>query len=263
MQSPLEHTQEQSDLHPAGNSFSRRSLVKSLAGLGVAAAVLTPPLALVSPTAARSTDSLIVNTPGARLRSGPGTGYRTLASLAKGTEVRYLADGGSANGYRWYKVRVLATGKEGFVAASLLSAPDGGTSPDPVIIGTARTTAAVNLRSGPSTSHQVLRVVPSGATVKISGTVRNGFRYVTHNGLAGWIADQYLASDVPGDGPYDPNYATTTAALNLRTEPSLSARVLLVMPEGARVRLLEGGSGQFRKVSYNGTVGWAAYAYLN
>lgn len=177
--------------------------------------------------------------------------------------MRYLADGGSANGYRWYKVLVLATGKEGFVAATLLSAPDGGTGSDPVIIGTARTTATVNLRSGPSTSNQVLRVVPSGATVRISGTVRNGFRYVIHNGLAGWIADQYLKSDVPGDGPYDPNFATTTAALNLRAAPSLSARVLLVMPEGARVRRLEGGSGRFRKVSYNGTTGWAAYAYLN
>ncbi len=108
------------------------------------------------------------------------------------------------------------------------------TTPDPVIIGTARTTANVNLRSGPSTSHQILRVVSAGTTIQISGTVKNGFRY-----------------------------ATTTVALNLRAEPSLSARVLLVMPEGARVRLLEGGSGQFRKVSYNGTVGWAAYAYLN
>ncbi|HEV2108757.1 MAG TPA: SH3 domain-containing protein, partial [Thermomicrobiales bacterium] len=220
-------------------------------------------LSLMSPASARSTDSLIVNTAGARLRSGPGTSYRILASLAKGTEVRYLADGGSANGYRWYKVRVLATGQEGFMAASLLSAPDGGTGSDPVIIGSARTTANVNLRSGPSTSNQVLRVVAAGSTVQISGTVRSGFRYVIHNGLAGWIADQYLVSDVPGDGPYDPNFATTTAALNLRAEPSLSARVLLVMPEGARVRLLDGGSGQFRKVSYNGTVGWAAYAYLN
>lgn len=245
-----------------GTTIDRRSLVKSVAGFGVAAAALAPALGLIGPAAARSTDSLIVNTAGARLRSGPGTSYRILASLAKGTEVRFLADGGTANGYRWSKVRVLATGREGFVAASLLSAPDGGTG-DPVIIGTARTTAAVNLRSGPSTSNSVLRVVARGATVQISGTVRSGFRYVIHNGLAGWIADQYLSSSVPGDGPYDPNYATTTTALRLRAEPSLSAKVLLVMPSGARVRLLDGGAGQFRKVSYNGTVGWAAYAYLN
>ncbi len=244
-------------------TVNRRSVVKSIAGIGVSALALTPTLGLMSPASARSTDSLIVNTSGARLRSGPGTGYGVIASLAKGTEVRYLADGGSANGYRWYKVRVLATGKEGFVAASLLSTPGEGPGPDPVIVGTAKTTANVNLRSGPSTGNSVLRVVPVGATVQISNTVQNGFRYVIHNGLAGWIAAQYLGSGVPGEEPYDPNFATTTANLNLRAEPSTRAKVLLVIPSGARVRVLEGGSGQFRKVSYNGTSGWAAYAYLN
>lgn len=229
MQTTSEQTHDQSDPHRARISLSRRS-----------------------------TDSLIVNTAGARLRSGPGTGYSTIAYLAKGTEVRFLADGGSANGYRWYKVRVLATGKEGFVAASLLSAPDGGTGSDPIIIGSARTTTNVNLRSGPSTSNQVLRVVAAGATVQISNTVRTGFRYVIHNGLAGWIADQYLTT-----GSSSGETFTTTAALNLRAEPSLSARVLLVMPEGATVQAGSRGSGQFRQVTYKGTTGWAATAYLN
>lgn len=63
-----------------------------------------------------------------------------------------------------------------------------------MIVGTATTTDYVNLRSGPSTSHQVLRVVASGAAVQVSSTVQNGYRYVIHNGLAGWIADQYLSS---------------------------------------------------------------------
>ena len=246
-------------------SFSRRSLVKALAGFGATAAVLTPALALVSPATARSTDSLLVNTAGARLRSGPGTGYRVLASLAKGTEVRFLADGGSANGYRWSKVRVLATGQEGFVAASLLSAPDGGTSPDLVIIGSARTTSAVNLRSGPSTSNQVLRVVPSGATVQISSTVRSGFRYVTHNGLAGWIADQYL-STVPGDAPpADPviiGSARTTDAVNLRSGSSTSNQVLRVVPSGATVQISSTVKNGFRYVIHNGLAGWIADQYL-
>lgn len=240
-----------------GTTITRRSLVKSLAGIGVTAAVLTPARGLISPAAARSTDSLIVNTDGARLRSGPGTGYRTLAFLAKGTEVRFLADGGSANGYRWYKVRVLATSKEGFVAASLLSAPNGGTGSDPVIVGSAVTTANVNLRSGPSTSHQVLRVVAKGSTVKISNTVQNGFRYVVFNGLAGWIFAQYLSSGSTGET------FTTTARLNLRAQPSLSAKVLLVIPSGARVRATSQVSGSFRQVIYNGVTGWAATAYLN
>jgi uncharacterized protein YraI len=216
---------------------------------------------LIRNVAARSTDTRIVNTEGARLRSGPGTGYTILASLAKGTEVQYLAYGGSANGYEWHKVKVIATGKDGFIAASLLSMP-GSTGSDPVMIGTATTTAYVNLRSGPSTGHQVLRVVPYGASIQVSSTVQGGFRYVIHNGLAGWMSDAYISFDPgPGNGPV-PNYHTTTANLNLRAEPSTSAKILLVIPSGAKVTphgLITNG---FAKVTYNGTVGWASNAYL-
>jgi uncharacterized protein YraI len=213
---------------------------------------------LIRNVAARSTDTRIVNTEGARLRSGPGTGYTILASLAKGTEVQYLAHGGSANGYEWHKVKVIATGKDGFIAASLLSMP-GSTGSDPVMIGTAKTLANVNLRSGPSTGHQVLRVVPSGASIQVSSTVQGGFRYVIHNGLAGWMSDQYIAwGSQPGTTTF-----TTTANLNLRAEPSTSAKVLLVMPSGATVTALAGTASGWRQVSYNGTTGWAATAYLN
>jgi uncharacterized protein YgiM (DUF1202 family) len=240
-----------------GKSLNRRSAFKTAAALGAAALVASPALGLVAPASARSTDSLIVNTAGARLRSGPGTGYSTLASLAKGTEVRFLADGGYANGYQWYKVLVLATGKSGYVAAFLLSAPDG--TGDPVIIGIMYTTAAVNLRSGPSTSNSVLRVVAKDSAVQASDTARNGYRYVIHNGLAGWIAESYLSfRDAPSGETF-----TTTARLNLRSKPSSTAPIILVMPENAVVAALAGTAPGWRQVSYKGTVGWAATAYLN
>lgn len=241
--------------------MTRRSALRVFATVGIGAAALVVGSAGMAERAgARSTDTLIVNTAGTRLRSGPGTTYSILASLAHGTEVRYLADDGSANGYQWYQVRVLATGQEGFVASSLLSAPDGNSGADPVITGEGWTTSAVNLRSGPSTSHKVFRVVASGSTVQISNTVENGFRYVIHDGLAGWIAAQYLSSG--GSEPSGETF-TTTAALNLRAEPSTSAKVLLVMPSGAVVKALSGTTADWRQVSYNGTTGWAATDYLN
>lgn len=241
--------------HP-GASVSRRTLLRRVAG-GAAALAVVPAVGLFNTAAARSSDTLIVNTAGARLRSGAGTGYGVVASLAKGTEVRFLADGGAANGYRWYKVLVLATGKQGYVASNLLSAPGGGA--DPVIIGTMYTTASVNLRSGPSTSNTVLRVVASNSAVKASDTARNGFRYVIHDGLAGWISESFLAHrDAPSGETF-----TTTARLNLRSKPSSSAAVLLKMPANATVAALSGTAPGWRQVSYKGTVGWAATSYLN
>ncbi|MER3403918.1 MAG: hypothetical protein C4289_01015 [Chloroflexota bacterium] len=105
----------------------------------------------------------------------------------------------------------------------------------------------------------MFRVLPKGTTVEISNLVHNGFRYVIHNGQAGWISDQYVA---PADGG-GPAIFTTTTAVNLRAKPSTSAAILLVVPAGAVVNDydLELVNG-FRSVDYTGTVGWISNAYL-
>lgn len=131
------------------------------------------------------------------------------------------------------------------------------------VVGTAVTTAFVNLRSGPGTANAVLRVVPAGATVQITDSVANGYRYVVHEALGGWVLDEYLSLGAPGEQPYDPGYATTTADVNLRAEPSLSGAVLAVIPSGTRVRLNPEFANGFRGVEYLGINGWVRVDYLN
>jgi D-alanyl-D-alanine carboxypeptidase len=131
------------------------------------------------------------------------------------------------------------------------------------VVGTAVTTAPVNLRSGPGTANTVLRVVPAGAAVQITDTVANGYRYVVHEALGGWVFDEYLSRGGPGEPPYDPNYATTTANVNLRAEPSLSGAILTVIPAGTRVRLNPEFANGFRGVEHLGTNGWVRVDYLN
>lgn len=256
---PLEKEPDMNTVPLNRRSMNRRSLLKTIGA--ASAAIVFGGSGLLQGAGARSTDTLIVNSEGSRLRSGPGLGYGIIASLSRGTEAQYISDGGWSDGYQWYQVKVYASGKTGYVASSLLSAPDdgGGSGQTPVITGSATASTSVNLRSGPSTGHQVLRVVPYGASVQTSDTVQNGFRYVVHDGLAGWMSDQYLAwGSQPGSGTF-----TTTASLNLRAEPGTWAQVLLVMPSGARVTALAGTADGWRQVSYNGTTGWASTAYLN
>jgi uncharacterized protein YraI len=233
-----------------GKTVNRRFLVKSMAGISAAAVAA----ATVGRAAANHTAQLYTVSSNANFRSGPGTGHAIIAVVVKGAT--FQINGQVQNGY----AGIIYKGTTGWVLASLVVAAGGQTSPDPVIVGTAKTNSSVNLRSGPSTGNSVLRVVPAGSVVQISNTVQNGFRYVIHNGLAGWIADQYL-----GAGPSQPSGETfrTTANLNLRAEPSSSAKVLLVMPSGATVKALAGVASGWRQVSYNGTVGWAATSYLN
>src|SRR5689334_10030889 len=58
--------------------------------------------------------------------------------------------------------------------------------------GSLKTTSALNLRSGPSTSHRILLVIPKGAHVVDLGEQRNGFRKVTYANTRGWASQQYL-----------------------------------------------------------------------
>lgn len=56
--------------------------------------------------------------------------------------------------------------------------------------------------------------------------------------------------------------AWTTTGLNLRTGPSTSDAVILVMPRGAAVNIVRNLQNGFYKVTYNGSSGWASAQYL-
>jgi uncharacterized protein YraI len=234
-----------------GRPMNRRHLLK-LIGIGTAAVAVG--VAGVAENAGAQSYTQYKTTTALNLRSGPATTYSVIKVIPAGGVVTYA--GVSQNGF--YKVGY--GDAYGWAHKDYLAPVSGGTGSDPVMLGSASTTTAVNLRSGPSTSHQVLRVVAAGASVQISSTVQSGFRYVIHNGLAGWIADQYLSAG--GSDDQGGNYRTTTTALNLRAEPSTSAKVLTVMPAGARVQMLHTGVGSFANVNYNGMQGWAHLDYL-
>ena len=255
-----EHTphphEQRIEQHAAGSPLSRRAVLGKGLTAG-AAALITGAAVRLSSAGAQDgisehhTSEAYVTTAPLNLRTGAGSTYRVILVMPKGARItlnqRYQ------NGY----YSVTYKGQLGWAHKDYIARA--GTIPtDPVITGRARTLNAVNLRSGPSTGNQALRVVPAGSWVDTSGTVRNGFRYVVHQDLAGWIADQYLSW--PSDGG---ETFTTTARLNLRAQPSTSAKVLLIMPEGSTVQAGSGTAPGFRQVTFKGTTGWASTNYLN
>lgn len=220
-------------------------------GAGAVAAGGLAQLTLGNDAAARSGDGRLRTTVALNLRAKPSTKAKILLVMPKGAIVtnQYA----EKNGF----MKVGYQGKIGWAYGAYLEPADSG---DPTIIGQGVTTTDVNFRSGPSTGHSVLRVLPKGTIVDISDLTRDGFRYAIHQGQAGWIYDQYLA---PYGGEKGPAYFTTTTAVNLRAKPSTSATILLVVPAGAVVEDydLEIVNG-FRSVDYKGTVGWIYNAYL-
>ena len=125
---------------------------------------------------------------------------------------------------------------------------------------TATTTDTLNLRSRADLASDVLTVMPKGATVTLTGAESNGFRPVSYNGIAGWAFSTFLAIDTPPAAPRTP--ATTTDAVNLRSGPGTSYRVLAVMPSGVSVTVTGAATSGFFPITYNGYTGWASGDFL-
>lgn len=71
------------------------------------------------------------------------------------------------------------------------------TAPSRTVVGTRYTTAALNLRTGPASDATVSDVVGPGTALKITGTVRRGYRYVVYSGRGRWVTQSYLSASKP------------------------------------------------------------------
>ncbi len=193
-------------------------------------------------------------------RTGPTQLHDVIMVLEADTrlEVSAMTDGGYR--FAWLPAETSqGQRRAGWVADAYLKAETTTPPPPPPPTGSPVTVlASLNLRSAPSTSSSVLLVMPEGATARWSGVSRDGFLQVTYGSTTGWAFAEYLQV---ASGPVA-GYGRTTAALNLREQPNLSARVLLVIPEGAEIRLGDQFSNGFRSVTYQGTSGWASTAYI-
>ncbi|EYF05526.1 SH3 domain-containing protein [Chondromyces apiculatus] len=134
---------------------------------------------------------------------------------------------------------------------------------------TLEATTNVNLRSEPSTSASVLRVVPEGSAVKVvDGSPQAGFYKVNHNGLVGWSYGQYYDVVATSGGGEAGSVAEggqlqATTNVNLRSGPSTAQSVLLVIQEGSVVTLVQPeATNGFYYVDHQGTRGWTYGDYF-
>lgn len=173
-------------------SLSRRRLLVVATGSVVATVA---PIGLPG-AFARSTDAMKINSNGVRLRSGPGLGYRILASLSAGTIVRYTEAAGVADGYRWTKCMVESSGTWGYVATTFLSPlEDPGGSDRPIVQVSA---GPLRVRSQPGLSGSVVASMPVGSRGFITAEMpqeADGYVWVNvqfDSGPRGWVAKSFL-----------------------------------------------------------------------
>ena len=230
------------------------------------------------------------------LRNGASLNNAVITVMPDGAQVTLTGE--YANGF----LGVTWNGTSGFAYGDYLTtsnpspsqpAPDPGTSDDGAT-GSATVTEPLNLRSGPSLGNAVITVMPTGATVTLTGEYGNGYLGVTWNGMSGFAHGDWLStgggSTAPAPAPSepDPTPAPTTPptpapdnpgtppvgdtvvnsgyvhvyGLNLRTGPSTANSVITTMFLNEPVDIMGDPQGGFYPVRYYGFTGWASSEFI-
>lgn len=116
------------------------------------------------------------------------------------------------------------------------------------------TAGALNLRSGPGTSHGVAGSLARGE-VYAGLERRSGWVRLQVGQRTGWASDGYLrASSLPRS-------VVTASALNVRSGPGTGHGVLASLARGAQV-VVRSSSGSWRRIDLGGRAGWVHADHL-
>lgn len=188
-----------------------------------------------------------VTTGSVNFRTGPSTSYAIIDKLSAGEETTLIRKYNSS----WYQVN--HRGREGYLSTNYLQLKS--TPATGLLI----TTGSVNFRTGPSTSHAVIRNLSQGTVIELV-SVHNAYWYqVRCNGTTGYLSPKYVTtySESPSLGTY-----VTTGSVNFRTGPSTSYSVIRKLTAGQKVELLSVYNSSWYKVRHNGTTGYLSSRYV-
>ena len=199
------------------------------------------------------------------IRSEAGTSSSKLTSVARGGKV-IVTDTLSG----WYKVWY--QGYEGYMSADYLTFSETGSGS----FGTGTITGSdVRLRTGPGTSYSIVTTCGKGATMSVTG-VSGAWYQVSYNGAAAYVSGQYLALSAGSVSSASSSTAASAASsssagksgtvkgtcVRLRSGPGTSYSVLYTLNTGAALTVTD-TSGDWYKVSYNGTAGYMYGTYVS
>ena len=133
------------------------------------------------------------------------------------------------------------------------------------------TASSLYVRSGASTSHNILGTVTKGNSVEIKDT-QNGWHKINYKGNDGWVSGKYITSSSSSSTSGSTSTGTTQASktgtitatsLNVRSGPSTSYSAKSSVKKGNVVGILKQYSNGWYEVKLaNGTTGCVSGSYL-
>ncbi|MDO4572996.1 MAG: SH3 domain-containing protein, partial [Clostridia bacterium] len=192
----------------------------------------------------------IINGSAVNIRAGASTSTRSYGKLARGTALGIFEKAGS-----WYRVRVSASGQEGYVYGRYVTLVEAAADAASESAGYINA-SGVNVRSGPSTAYDRLLRLSRHTSLTILGSSGSWYHVrIDASGQEGYVFGKYVT--MTGLKKSDTVYGVITARLNLRAMPTTGAgsRVLTVMPRGAVVTVYSVVNG-WAYINYEGTSGY-------
>ena len=125
-------------------------------------------------------------------------------------------------------------------------------------------TVGVNIRSGASTTATILGGLYRGQTVSAVSS-SHGWTKINFAGSTAYVASRYLTKgkDLPAPKKIGAGAVKiTTTALNLRTGPGLSYRVIKVLKDGAKVTMTGKTARGWAQLVSGKSAGWSSMQYL-
>lgn len=218
-------------------------------------------LEAVASSSNSSSGTLRYTTANLNLRTGAGTGYRTVGIIPKGERVTVLQTSG-----RWAKVRSSkGTGWSslGYLKPAASSSNPPKPSPESSIT-TGYTTANLHLRTGAGTTYRSVGVIPAGEKIKIYRYSGNWAQISSSKGT-GWVSKAYLGKSPASQKPQPEGTSSTVAyasvGVNLRSGAGTGYRVLGVVQAGEKVTVRSSSNG-WSKVSSRIGSGYISSKYL-
>ncbi|MGG7176893.1 SH3 domain-containing protein [Clostridium paraputrificum] len=209
------------------------------------------------------------------VRSGASTSSAAIGYLKNGAEVEITGESGS-----WYKINY--NGTTGYVHKDYVkkagssdsgSSNNGGSTNVETIKGhVVNAPSGLRIRSGASTTSTVLGTLQNGQNVDIKGESGEWYK-IDFNGTIGYAHKDYIQKGESNNSGSSNNGGSTNvetikghvvnapSGLRIRSAASTTSAVLGTLQNGQNVDI-KGESGEWYKIDFNGTIGYAHKDYI-
>lgn len=118
--------------------------------------------------------------------------------------------------------------------------------------------AALNVRTGPGTEHDILNMVSRGTYITLMARQDNWLKVKLPWGSIGWI---FGGKGHAASHPIKETLQTTVDSLNVRSGPGTTYKRIHQLPLGTKIPVLQTREGWHRIVLKSGRVGWVYAGY--